>query len=143
MSQKDFFDIEGQIQNAIDNAFKYINYANKKVNDVTDDTFNNLDKKFEGLSKKWEEKLNKGIDKLSRKEIKEKYKYISRKPYGKFKGKIYTIIGFAGCIISFIGFAFCSVLSMFDLLIVKAGVYSSFIALAILFVFTDTFFKIC
>ncbi|WP_294375073.1 5-bromo-4-chloroindolyl phosphate hydrolysis family protein [uncultured Clostridium sp.] len=136
MSQKDFFDIEGQIQNAIDNAFKYINYANKKVNDVTDDTFNNLDKKFEGLSKKWEEKLNKGIDKLSRKEIKEKYKYISRKPYGKFKGKIYTIIGFAGCIISFIGFAFCSVLSMFDLLIVKAGVYSSFIALAILFVFS-------
>ena len=135
MNNKDFFDIEDQIENALNSAFKYINYANRKATDVRNNVMNNLnntaedtindikekfqgttyelDKKFQSISQIFEEGINKGINKLSRKEQKEQYKYIAKNPAGKYKGMIYDVLGIIGCVGFAVSFGACSLLTMF------------------------------
>ncbi|WP_293978108.1 5-bromo-4-chloroindolyl phosphate hydrolysis family protein [uncultured Clostridium sp.] len=154
MNNKDFFDIEDQIENALNSAFKYINYANRKATDVRNNVMNNLnntaedtindikekfqgttyelDKKFQSISQIFEEGINKGINKLSRKEQKEQYKYIAKNPAGKYKGMIYNVLGIIGCVGFAVSFGACSLLTMFNSSFIRFGVNMT---LGTLFVF--------
>lgn len=154
MNNNDFFDIENQIENAINNAFKYINYANKKatdirenvignINNVAEDTINDvktkfqgtsneIDKKFQTMSKKFEDGINRGINKLTKKEQQEIYRYIAKNPAGKYKGMIYNVLGTIGCTIFALSFAACSFLSMFNSRIIRFGMHMT---LGTLFIF--------
>lgn len=150
MKNNDFFDIENQIENAINTAFKYIDYANRKatdirenmiedITDVTENTFYDLKSKFSGTSDKFEKKyknvskrFKNGVNKLNKKDQKEIYRYIAKNPSGKYKGTIYYILGITGSVAFVIGFGACSVLIMFDSKIIKFGVN---ITLGTLFVF--------
>lgn len=144
MKNNDFFDLENQIENAINNAFKYIDYANKKATNIREnimgninnaaedtisdvkskfgDTSNEIDKKFQKISKKFEDGINKGINKLSRKEQKEQFKYIAKNPAGKYKGMIYNVLGVIGCVAFAISFGACSILTMFNSRLIRFGV---------------------
>lgn len=154
MNNKDFFDIEDQIENALNSAFKYINYANRKATDVRNNVMNNLnntaedtindikekfqgttyelDKKFQSISQIFEEGINKGINKLSRKEQNEQYKYIAKNPAGKYKGMIYNVLGIIGCVGFAVSFGACSLLTMFNSRFIRFGVNMT---LGTLFVF--------
>lgn len=150
MKNNDFFDIENQIEDSIDNAFKYINYANKKATNIRNHIFNNIshvaedgfnevkmkiqdntdgiDKKFGKASKKFKDSINN----LNREEKREFYEYISKNPSGKYKGLIYNVIGCIGCIGFAIGFGAVSILTMFNNTLIRFGVN---MALGTLFVF--------
>ena len=141
MKNNDFFDLENQIENAINSAFKYIDYANKKATNIREnimgninnaaedtisdvkskfgDTSNEIDKKFQKISKKFEDGINKGINKLSRKE---QFKYIAKNPAGKYKGMIYNVLGVIGCVAFAISFGVCSILTMFNSRLIRFGV---------------------
>ena len=154
MKNNDFFDLENQIENAINSAFQYIDYANKKatdfgenimgnINNVAEDkintvkskfgeTSNGFDKRFQSVSKKFEDGINKGIYKLSRKEKNEQFKYITKNPPGKYKGMIYNVLGIIGCVafsVSFLGFC---IFTMFNNSFIRFGVS---IILGMLFIF--------
>ena len=140
MNNNDFFDIENQIENAINSALKYIDYANDKatgirnnildsINNTTEDAFNEIkfkfqntadgfDKKFEKVSKKFEDTMSN----MNKKEKNEIYNYIAKNPSGKYKGSIYNVLGIIGCAVFAIGFASCSVFSMFSSKIIRFGV---------------------
>ena len=140
MNDKDFFDIENQIEDAIDNAFKYINYANRKATNVRNNLFKNItnmtedafigaktkfednadgiDKKFKKVSKKFKD----DIKKSNREEDKEFFNYIAKNPSGKYKGLMYNVIGVIGSIGFAIGFGVFSMLTMFNNTFIRFGV---------------------
>ena len=152
MKNNDFFDLENHIENAIDNAFKYIDYANKKatdirenimgnINNVAEDKINDvkskfggtseqIDKKIQDISKKFED----GVNKLSRKKQKEQYKYISKNPPGKYKGIIYNVLGTIGCVAFSISFGVYAIFTMFSNRFIQFGVNITLGALFIFFV---------
>lgn len=152
MNNNDFFDIENQIENAINSAFKYINYANRKatdirenimdnISDTTEDTIHDIKSKFhegsdsiETKFQKMSEKFEHGVNKLNKKEQKEIYKYISKKPSGKYKGMIYYVLGITGSVAFAISFGACSILTMFNSKIIRLGVNMTLGTLFVFFV---------
>ena len=152
MNNNDFFDIENQIENAINSAFKYINYANRKatdirenimdnISDTAEDTIHDIKSKFhegsdsiETKFQKMSEKFEHGVNKLNKKEQKEIYKYISKKPSGKYKGMIYYVLGITGSVAFAISFAACSILTMFNSKIIRLGVNMTLGTLFVFFV---------
>ena len=152
MNNNDFFDIENQIENAINSAFKYINYANRKatdirenimdnISDTAEDTIHDIKSKFhegsdsiETKFQKMSEKFEHGVNKLNKKEQKEIYKYISKKPSGKYKGMIYYVLGITGSVAFAISFGACSILSMFNSKIIRLGVNMTLGTLFVFFV---------
>lgn len=152
MNNNDFFDIENQIENAINSAFKYINYANRKatdirenimdnISDTAEDTIHDIKSKFhegsdsiETKFQKMSEKFEHGVNKLNKKEQKEIYKYISKKPLGKYKGMIYYVLGITGSVAFAISFAACSILTMFNSKIIRLGVNMTLGTLFVFFV---------
>ncbi|EMU52463.1 MULTISPECIES: 5-bromo-4-chloroindolyl phosphate hydrolysis family protein [Clostridium] len=152
MNNNDFFDIENQIENAINSAFKYINYANRKatdirenimdnISDTAEDTIHDIKSKFhegsdsiETKFQKMSEKFEHGVNKLNKKEQKEIYKYISKKPSGKYKGMIYYVLGITGSVAFAISFGACSILTMFNSKIIRLGVNMTLGTLFVFFV---------
>lgn len=152
MNNNDFFDIENQIENAINSAFKYINYANRKatdirenimdnISDTAEDTIHDIKSKFhegsdsiETKFQKMSEKFEHGVNKLNKKEQKEIYKYISKKPLGKYKGMIYYVLGITGSVAFAISFGACSILTMFNSKIIRLGVNMTLGTLFVFFV---------
>ncbi|WP_321826160.1 5-bromo-4-chloroindolyl phosphate hydrolysis family protein [Clostridium butyricum] len=152
MNNNDFFDIENQIENAINSAFKYINYANRKatdirenimdnISDTAEDTIHDIKSKFhegsdsiETKFQKMSEKFEHGVNKLNKKEQKEIYKYISKKPSGKYKGIIYYVLGITGSVAFAISFGACSILTMFNSKIIRLGVNMTLGTLFVFFV---------
>ena len=152
MNNNDFFHIENQIENAINSAFKYINYANRKatdirenimdnISDTAEDTIHDIKSKFhegsdsiETKFQKMSEKFEHGVNKLNKKEQKEIYKYISKKPSGKYKGMIYYVLGITGSVAFAISFAACSILTMFNSKIIRLGVNMTLGTLFVFFV---------
>lgn len=152
MDNNDFFDIENQIENAINSAFKYINYANRKatdirenimdnISDTAEDTIHDIKSKFhegsdsiETKFQKMSEKFEHGVNKLNKKEQKEIYKYISKKPSGKYKGMIYYVLGITGSVAFAISFGACSILTMFNSKIIRLGVNMTLGTLFVFFV---------
>ncbi|MEO2605061.1 5-bromo-4-chloroindolyl phosphate hydrolysis family protein [Clostridium butyricum] len=152
MNNNDFFDIENQIENAINSAFKYINYANRKATDIrenimdnisatAEDTIHDIKSKFhegsdsiETKFQKMSEKFEHGVNKLNKKEQKEIYKYISKKPSGKYKGMIYYVLGITGSVAFAISFGACSILTMFNSKIIRLGVNMTLGTLFVFFV---------
>lgn len=142
MDNKDFFDIENQIENAIDSAFKYIDKVNKTATDVrnnvmnsinyaAEDTINDMktkfketsdgiDKVFQNMSKKFEDGLNRGMNKLNKKDLKEQYRYIAKNPAGKYKGTFYSLFGIIGCVGFALSFIVCSFLAMLNIIFLSA-----------------------
>lgn len=149
MNNNDFFDIENQIENAINSAFKYINYANRKatdirenimdnISDTAEDTIHDIKSKFhegsdsiETKFQKMSEKFEHGVNKKEQKEI---YKYISKKPSGKYKGMIYYVLGITGSVAFAISFGACSILTMFNSKIIRLGVNMTLGTLFVFFV---------
>lgn len=152
MNNNDFFDIENQIENAINSAFKYINYANRKatdirenimdnISDTAEDTIHDIKSKFhegsdsiETKFQKMSEKFEHGVNKLNKKEQNEIYKYISKKPSGKYKGMIYYVLGITGSVAFAISFGACSILTMFNSKIIRLGVNMTLGTLFVFFV---------
>lgn len=154
MNNNDFFDFENQIENAINNAFKYIDKANKtatdvrnnvmnSINDAAEDTISGMktkfketsdgiDKTFQNMSKKFEDGINQGISKLNNKEHKEQYRYIAKNPAGKYKGIIYSVLGIIGCVAFALSFIVCSFLAMLNIILISA-IFK--VTLIVLFVF--------
>ena len=150
MDNKDFFDIEEQIENSINNALRYIDYANEKATNIRNNIVNDLsnaaedvvndvkikfkssENSFDKISKKFEDSID-GLN-LNRKEKRQINKYISKNPSGKYKGIIYTIIGTTGCIAALLGAGAVSVLSMFTGRLIKLGVNMTLGMLFIIFI---------
>lgn len=155
MNNNDFFDIENQIENAINDAFKYIDKANRKatevrnnvmnsINDAAEDTINDMktkfkgtsnqiDKTFQNMSKKFEDGINKGIGKLNKKDNKEQYRYIAKNPAGKYKGMIYSVLGIIGCVGFALSFIICSFFAMLNIIFISAFIKMILIVFFIFF----------
>lgn len=102
MNKNDFFDIEDQIRNSVDNAFNYIDF---KINNEAEGALNEVKKYLKKSSDFVERTINK-VDTASekvRENTNNKIKkdkaitsYVTKRPQGTVIGIVYSAIGFVG-----------------------------------------------
>lgn len=105
MGENDFSDIEEQIKNSVQNALNYIDFAGIKntINTSAEKTMNEVKSQLKEKSGYFDKKMYDFSNNIQRKveeftQEKEIEKYINRKPHGKYRGMIYSIMGGFGSV---------------------------------------------